>query len=513
MDVLLDGAALAELITKKNPGSPLHQAFPSLPSPGATLWAAASSLPGLGAALASARPVLDHISFVTVDAASARKSALEGGADFEQDLAYRNFKRIAPKGVMITENSGFAKGKADVFSAQAFVSRSSASTKPELPMLDLQLEYRHLNAEIDESLLRAVAETKYILGPQVKELEDKLAVHLGAKHVIGVSSGTEALVLALRALAIRRKGREYFDRGDEIITTAFTFTATGDAILRAGATPVFVDIDPVTFNLDAGQVEACLAARGSKVVGILPVHLYGQPCDMDRLLALAKARSLFVVEDVAQAYAAKWRGQSVGTLGDAGTYSFFPSKNLGGFGDGGAVSTPDAELANMVRMLLKHGGKDKYNVDHIGYNARLDTLQAAILLPKLAHIDDFTRRRIALGQTYNQNLKGLPDLRTPDGALSPEAVHVYHQYTVRTSRRDALQAHLKAKGVDSMVYYPVPLHKMRVFDGIAQVFSADGKSLPHAETACTEVLSLPMEPLFTQEQAGYIVEQVRGFFA
>ena len=291
----------------------------------------------------------------------------------------------------------------------------------QIPMLDLQLEYQYMKSDIDTAIKKCLDHQKWILGPEVEELENKIAAYLGVKHCIGASSGTEALVLSLRALAIKLKGQEYFDKTDEIITTPFTFTATGDAILRAGTTPVFVDIDPTTYNIDPANIwkyltqNSKLQTRNSaNVVGIIPVHLYGQPCNMDEIMKIAKEYNLFVLEDVAQAFGGAWNGstgpalslskgspQKLGSVGTTGAFSFFPSKNLGGFGDGGMVSTNDDELAELMRMLLKHGGKDKYNVDHIGYNARLDTLQAAILLAKFKYIDEFNEKRRRIAEIYN----------------------------------------------------------------------------------------------------------------
>ena len=251
-----------------------------------------------------------------------------------------------------------------------------------IPMLDLKLEYEYMKKDIDDAIARCLEHQRWILGPEVKALEDKIAGYLGVSNCVGISSGTDALVLGLRALALQRIEKEYWARNDKIITTPFTFTATGDAILRSGATPVFVDIDPGTFNIDPEKIEACLSSHQG-VVGIIPVHLYGQSCAMDRIMDLARQYNLFVLEDVAQAMGGMYNGRKLGSIGDMGAFSFFPSKNLGGFGDGGMVSTNDQELADLVRMLTKHGGKDKYNVAHIGYNARLDTLQAPVLLAKL----------------------------------------------------------------------------------------------------------------------------------
>lgn len=387
-------------------------------------------------------------------------------------------------------------------------------------MLDLKGEYEYMKPDIDEAIERCLDHQQWILGPEVRELEDRVAEYIGVKHCVGVSSGTEALVLSLRALAIKLKGKEYFDRSDEIITTPFTFTATGDAILRAGAIPVFVDIDPLTFNVDPANVASYLSSSSShhsRVVGILPVHLYGQPCNMAEITGIADRHGSFVVEDVAQAFGGNWKERKLGSIGHAGAFSFFPSKNLGGFGDGGMISTDDRELADMLRMLTKHGGKDKYNVEHIGYNARMDTLQAAIILAKLKYVDEFNMRRKRIAELYTTGLRGIDWLQLPgdgpavgiglDPGVGQTRGHVYHQYTVRTRRRNDLQAFLKDRGVSSMVYYPVPLHYMKVFDERSKIAG----SLQNAELAADEVLSLPIEPLLSETQVEYVVKCMREF--
>lgn len=373
-----------------------------------------------------------------------------------------------------------------------------------IPMLDLKLEYAYMKADIDDAISHCLDHQQWILGPEVKQLEEKTATYLNVKHCIGCSSGTDAIVLALRAWAIKHKGKEYFERTDKIITTPFTFTATGDAILRAGATPVFVDIHPQTFNIDPVQIKNYLDSNPQGIVGIIPVHLYGQACEMGEIMTLAKDRGLFVVEDVAQAFGGTFKGKKLGTLGDLGTFSFFPSKNLGGFGDGGMVATENTELAELVRMLLKHGGKDKYNVDHIGYNARLDTLQAAVILAKLKYLDEFNFKRRQIAKTYSQELKNLTGLIIPQD----EPGHVYHQYTVRVlnGKRDALQKQLKDNGVDSMVYYPIPLHLMKVFAGRCEI----AESLKESETAAKEVLSLPIEPLISLREISHVCQMIQS---
>lgn len=394
-------------------------------------------------------------------------------------------------------------------------------TIKQIPMLDLRLEYEYMKDDIDSAIRRCLEHQKWILGPEVKELEDKIAEYIDVKHCIGICSGTDALVLSLRALAIKLKGQEYFDRTDEIITTPFTFTATGDAILRAGATPLFVDIDPATYNINTVKIREYLTRNSElgtqnspHVVGVIPVHLYGHPCDMDEIMDVAREYNLFVVEDVAQAFGGIWKGKKLGSIGTTGTFSFFPSKNLGGFGDGGMVSTNDDKIAELVRMLLRHGGKDKYNVDHIGYNARLDTLQAAILLAKFKYIDEFNECRRKIAEIYNKGLKDLKGLVLPLAHSSlpfADTGHVYHQYTIRVinGKRDEFQRYFKDKGISTMVYYPFPLHKMKVFsDGRSKI---SGR-LDNAERATQSVLSLPIEPLQKEKDTGYVIDCIKEYF-
>ncbi|OPY69600.1 MAG: UDP-2-acetamido-2-deoxy-3-oxo-D-glucuronate aminotransferase [Syntrophorhabdaceae bacterium PtaU1.Bin034] len=377
-----------------------------------------------------------------------------------------------------------------------------------VPMLDLKREFDYMKDDIRTAIEGCLEHQKWILGPEVAELEKRIAAYLGVGHCIGCSSGTDALVLSLRAMAIKLKGKEYFDKEDGIITTPFTFTATGDAILRAGATPVFVDIDPHTYNIDPVRIRECLS-HSTNVIGIVPVHLYGYPCSMDEIMTLARTYGLFVVEDVAQAFGAEWRGSKLGSLGDAGCFSFFPSKNLGGFGDGGMVATNDDTTAQTIRMLTKHGGKDKYNVEHIGYNARLDTLQAAILLAKLKHLDTFNERRRHLARLYSAALAQTEAVVVPRS--NGDGTHVYHQYTIRTlgGTRDALKEYLAAKGIDSMVYYAVPLHEMATFEKSCTVFG----DLRETSAAAREVLSLPMEPLFSDREIAHTAESIKNFYS
>lgn len=444
----------------------------------------------------------------SVTGASIREAI--NAKNLEHTIIYTNFKRIAPDGIVISNDEDF-RSYPDVITPEEFIEKHEGLAGPKtIPILDLRAEYQYMLEDIDNAVLKNIADARYILGPEVKMLEDKVAEYIGVRHCIACSSGTDALVLSLRALAIKLKGKEYFDRTDEIITTPFTFTATGDAILRSGATPVFVDIDPDTYNIDPIKIREYLASHSSsfsdsKVVGIIPVHLYGQSCQMDEIMNIAKEYNLFVVEDVAQAFGGTWKGKKLGSISTTGCFSFFPSKNLGGFGDGGMVSTNDDEIAELVRMLLKHGGKDKYNVDHIGYNARLDTLQAAILLAKFKYIDEFNERRCRIAEIYNKELAGIDGLVLP---TNTENQHVYHQYTIRVKddKRDELQKYLKDKGISTMVYYPYPLHKMKVFEGR----SKSAGVLLESERAAKEVLSLPIEPLMGKE-IFTVIEMIKGW--
>lgn len=379
--------------------------------------------------------------------------------------------------------------------------------KKKITLIELGKEYLYMKPHIDHALGSCLEAQNWILGPEVKELENKIAEYIGIKHAVGVASGTDALVLSLRALAIKLKGQEYFSRTDKIITTPFTFTATGDAILRAGATPLFVDIDPKTYNIDCVKLDEYLNSHGpSEIAGIIPVHLYGQACNMDKIMECARKYNLFVIEDTAQAFGGMWKGKKLGSFGMAGAFSFFPSKNLGGFGDGGMVVTNDPETAELVRMLLKHGGKDKYNVDHLGYNSRLDTIQAAVLLVKLKYLDEFNQLRRKSAGIYQKSLDGINAISLPKSL--PEAHHVYHQYTIRISgdKRTVVQRKLEENSIASAVYYPVPLHRMKVFQNQSEVSG----TLREAENSATQVLSLPIGPLLKEEEISFICACIKG---
>jgi dTDP-4-amino-4,6-dideoxygalactose transaminase len=362
-----------------------------------------------------------------------------------------------------------------------------------IPFLDLKAQYQALESEINTAIAEVLQSAQFILGPQVKSLEEQIAAYCECGFGVGVASGTDALRLALTALEI--------GPGDEVITTPFTFVATANTISHCGAKPVFVDIDPQTYTLDAAVVEASVTKRTKAIV---PVHLYGHPCDMDTLLSLARSYGLKIVEDCAQAIGACYNGKKLGSLGDAGCLSFFPSKNLGAYGDGGMVVTNMPEVADRVDVLRRQGGKKKYNHEILGFNSRLDTLQAAILEVKLKYLDEWQQGRRKVAERYNQLLSGLP-LSSPCEA--PGAYHVYHQYTIRTARRDELAAYLRDRGIPTMVYYPLCLHKQPLYASESDLL------LPHAEAAAREVLSLPIYPELGEQDLEHIAHAIHSFFS
>lgn len=364
-----------------------------------------------------------------------------------------------------------------------------------IPILDLGPEIEAHWQELNTSIQNVLRSGQFIQGPDVKRLEAELGDYLGVKHVVTLNSGTDALVIGLRALGI--------GPGDEVITTAFTFFATAEAVSLLGATPVFVDIDPVTFNLDAGQIEGKITPCTK---AIIPVHLYGHSADMDAIMAIAARHRLKVLEDVAQAFSGKHKGRQLGTLGDAGAFSFFPSKNLGCYGDGGMLATNDDAIADAARMLRAHGAKQKYFNEIVAYNSRLDTIQAAILRVKLPHIEAASAGRRQVASVYRELLSPLSDkLVLPTEASY--ARHVFHQYTVRVlnGRRDELQQALSAQGIETMIYYRHPMHRL-------PVYRAMELSLPITEQATAEVLSLPIWPQMSADTQGRVADAITTFF-
>lgn len=350
----------------------------------------------------------------------------------------------------------------------------------QIPPLDLSTEIESLWEEINAAIHEVLRSGQFIMGPAVRAFEQEVAAYLGVKHALGVNSGTDALVIALRALGV--------GPGDEVITTPFTFFATAEAVSQVGATPVFVDIDSRTFNIDPGLIEEKVTTRTK---AILPVHLYGQAADMDSILKVAREHGLLVLEDVAQAFGGEYKGKKTGTLGHAAAFSFFPSKSLGAYGDGGLIATNDDSMAEQARMLRVHGARKKYFNEVLGYNSRLDSLQAAILRVKLPHADVWSEARGAAARVYDELLEGMTDLVLPQKTSGTK--HIYHQYTIRIreGRRDEIKARLSEAGIGTMVYYPVPVHRLPIYADL-------GYQLPIAEAAATEVLSLPIWPQITR---------------
>jgi dTDP-4-amino-4,6-dideoxygalactose transaminase len=367
-----------------------------------------------------------------------------------------------------------------------------------VPLLDLRAQFREIRDDALAAIARVCDEQRFILGPEVEALEREVADLVGATHAVGVSSGTDALLVAMMATGL--------GPGDDVIVPTYSFFATAGCVSRLGARPVFVDIDPATFNLDPDGVRSAVTSRTKAVV---PVHLFGQGAEMDEILAIAGDAGLTVIEDAAQAIGARYRGRGLGSLGGFGCFSFYPSKNLGAFGDGGLVTTSDDALAERARLLRSHGAKHTYHHELVGGNFRLDALQAAVLRVKLPRLADWSARRAANAATYRQLFSELaPDAPVVLPVEAPARTHIYNQFVIRASRRDALRAFLAEAGVGTEVYYPVPFHLQPCFAGL------DGEAgrFPEAERAAAESLALPIYPELTGEQQQYVVETIGKFF-
>ena len=363
-----------------------------------------------------------------------------------------------------------------------------------VPPLDLSRQYAQIGDEIAAAVQKILASGAYIGGPAVKTFEQEFANYIGVSDCVGCNSGTDALILALRALKI--------GPGDEVITTPFTFFASAETISAVGATPVFVDIDAATFNMDVDRLEAAIT---EKTKAIMPVHIFGQPIDMTRLMDIATRHNLVVIEDCAQSVGAEWQSQKVGSIGHVGCFSFYPTKNLGACGDGGAITTNDRALAAAMRMLKEHGQSSRYFYEEIGYNSRLDALQAVILSIKLRYLDSWNAQRREKAALYGEFLSRVPGVAVPKEL--PEAKGVWNQYTIRLTSpedapnpsgnfRDSVRTKLQECGIGSMVYYPLPLHLQPVYKSLGYVAG----QLPVAEQVCREVLSLPMFPELSRDQ-------------
>ena len=362
-----------------------------------------------------------------------------------------------------------------------------------VPLLDLKTQYHQIKNEVDAAIQSVLESGQFILGPQVHQFEQNAASYLGVSYAMGVGNGTDALIIALRACGI--------GPGDEVITSPFTFFASAECASVLGAKPVFVDINPRTFNIDASKIEQAITP---KTRAIIPVHLFGQAADMDAIMDIAKRHNLMVIEDACQAIGAEYKRKKVGTFGHAACFSFFPTKNLGTYGDGGMIVTSDAGIAERARMLRAHGSSQKYHHEMIGYNSRLDEIHAAILNVKLGHLDEWNEKRRHNANIYNVLLEGSGVIMP---YVAPYAKHIYHQYVIRCADRDELADDLKAKGIGSAVYYPLPLHLQNVYKDLGY---KEG-DMPFAEEACKRVLALPMYPELTREQIEYVAEAVKAF--
>ncbi len=366
-----------------------------------------------------------------------------------------------------------------------------------VPLLDIPLSYQEILADVEKNISEIIQSGWFILGPVVAELEQQIADYCGAKYAVGVSSGTDALLISLMAAGV--------GEGDEVITTPFTFFATAGSISRLGAKPVFVDIEPETFNIDPNQIESKIT---NNTRAILPVHLYGQCAEMDSILKLAKKNNLTVIEDAAQAIGSEYKGRRAGSMGDYGCFSFFPTKNLGGFGDGGMVTMNSEELYEQVKILRVHGSEPKYYHKVIGGNFRIDAIQAAVVLAKLKYLDRWTEKRRSNAETYARLFKesGLTEQLTPPAEAVPR--HVYNQYVVRVKeKRDELRKYLGENNVATEVYYPLPLHLQDCFASL----SHKKGDFPESEKAAEETIALPVFPELTDEQLSYAVEKVAQF--
>jgi UDP-2-acetamido-2-deoxy-ribo-hexuluronate aminotransferase len=359
-----------------------------------------------------------------------------------------------------------------------------------IPILDLKTEFSLLKDEITAALSSVMNSTTFIQGPFGTELEKRIAEYIGTSYACGVANGTDALLLALEALGI--------SAGDEVITTPFTFFATAEVVARLGAKPVFVDIDPNSFNLNPELIEAAITP---KTKAIMVVHLFGQPADMDLIMEIAKKHNLYVVEDACQAIGSSYKGTRVGAIGDVACFSFYPTKNLGGYGDGGMIVTNNQTLHHKIKGLANHGSYERYYHEYVGVNSRLDEIQAAILLVKLNHLEKWNEKRNEIANEYTKNLKHI--VKTPD--IKEERTHVFHQYSICTNNRDELAAFLKQKGIGTGIYYPFPLHLQPVF----KYLGYKQGDFPFSECVSERILALPIYPTLTKEQQTYVIDTIK----
>lgn len=364
----------------------------------------------------------------------------------------------------------------------------------QVPLLDLKVQYQGLKDQILPAVEEVLTSQRCIGGPKVEELEQQIAQMCQCSYAVGVSSGTDALLNSLMSLDI--------GQGDEVITSTFTFFATAGAVHRVGATPVFVDIDPVTFNMDPARLESSITSRTK---AIIPVHLFGQMADMDEIMAIANKHGLYVIEDAAQSITSTYKDRQAGSIGTCGCFSFFPSKNLGAAGDGGMVVTNDKQLYDRLMIMRNHGSEPKYYHSHIGGNFRLDPIQAVVLMVKLPHLYQWSQGRRRNAAFYDERFAGTV-VQTP--VIREDRTTIYNQYTIRVPRRDELRAYLQEHNIGVETYYPVPLHLQECFASLGY----KAGDMPHAEQACKEVLALPIYPELTDEMKQYVADTILAFY-
>jgi len=378
-----------------------------------------------------------------------------------------------------------------------------------VPLLDLKAQYATIKNEMMPAVSACMEGQYFILGPEVKELEKQVAEYCGCKAAVGVSSGTDALICGLMALGVGQdlpgcRAGKGCPGPVEVITTPYTFFATGGSIWRVGARPVFVDIEPDTFNIDPSKIEAAVT-KNTKA--IMPVHLFGQMADMDPIMKIAKKHNLFVIEDAAQAIGATYKGRKAGSIGTVGCFSFFPSKNLGGMGDGGMVVTQDEQLGDRLSQCRNHGSKPKYYHKWVGGNFRLDTLQAAGLIVKLRHLEDWSAGRRANAAKYDKLFAGFEPVLTP--TVRDYNVSIYNQYVIRVPKRDELQTYLNEQGIGTAIYYPLSLHEQECFKDLGYKRG----DFPESEKAAADSLAIPIYPELTDEQIRYVVDKIKEFLS
>jgi dTDP-4-amino-4,6-dideoxygalactose transaminase len=375
---------------------------------------------------------------------------------------------------------------------------ATASPPVQVPFVDLQAQQHTIDQDVRQVLSTLLGNSRFIMGKPVTEFEQAYGQYCGVHHTIGVANGTDALTLALKAVGV--------GAGDQVITAANSFVATAEAIVHAGATPVFVDIDPDTYTLDYNQLESRI---NDTTKAIIPVHLYGQPAEMGPIVAIARKHGLYIIEDCAQAHGSSYNEQKVGSIGHAGCFSFFPSKNLGAYGDAGAVTTNDDAIALKLRKLRDHGGIEKYQHDLIGFNSRLDTIHASVLSIKLKHLDKWNQRRQELATCYRELLSDVRGVILPFESHSK--THVYHLYVIRVQAdsRDDLQAYLANRGISTGIHYPKPIHLTPAFSS----YGYAAGDFPIAESCARQVLSLPMYPELQRQQIEYVAHEIRRFMA